>query len=160
MKDFEGLRSAMIESLEESSYTVSAYLDPHAPPTHQPANYAEALAEYRRSLESSDALPDVRDRRRHRALQFLRAFLDKDLIGPLRKAAIEKESPLQRALWTTAADSFQLLHEQAPGLFEDIRALADDAESPAVQERVSRQLRQRDRDTATMLRLAKELKKG
>jgi len=154
--DLNASREALVESIDASSYAVSAYVTPGFAPRRKPESIIEARAELERCIHGIANRP-VTAERCQQAEETFAHFVEEYLVQPLHQQALENSDPMQRNLGVLVAEACRALHLQSPYLERDLLELAKGSLSPEDQQRVLKQARQRDREIAYFIRLA-ELK--
>lgn len=154
-EDLGAAREAVLESLDLSTYSVIAYLDPAFDPRRKPENYVEALADLGQVPARFETFLDEEHQRRTRAAY--EDFIDRELVDPVLVQAAKSGDPLRRNLWITAAESFRLIHQQTPSLHRDMAALAEQPLAGDYQEKVFDQLKRREQQVANVVHLVKAL---
>jgi len=157
-RDPVSAREAVLESVDCSSYAVVAYADPRFDPRRKPDNYIKAIAELYRSTEQLDGVPGGGNVGIIAQAAF-NAIVDRDLVNPVIAKALENPDPLRRSLGVLLAESLRSIHRQTPGLSRDVDALSANLSDSQRQKQLSDQLKQRDRQMANVMQIAKAMKK-
>ena len=84
--------------------------------------------------------------------------VDSDLVGPYEEQVAESEDPLEVNLGMLAAESLRLIHRQAPILRQSVSKLVQDPSSQSSQKIVTEQLKDKERQIASVHRVIKVLK--
>ena len=156
--DRSAARETLVESMDLSTYTVSAYADEDFISRKRPEDFAEAYIELERCIAAAERDSTAR-RRLREAEETFASFVETDLVQPMREQYLNSSDPLQRILGCTAAEATGSLHRQAPYLAKDILALAKGSLSLGEQKRVAEQVKQRSREVGNLIQLAKVLRR-
>ncbi|MHC4399374.1 MAG: hypothetical protein ACYTG0_06825 [Planctomycetota bacterium] len=152
--DLDAATEALLSSADNSSHFVSAYGDPEFQPRREPEDVAEALIEIERCERQFDGSPSSENRRR-RAQAGYEDLVEADLLGPLVEHVAESGDAWETNLGMLAAESLRLLHRQVPSLRRSVTKLARDPSSQSDQKNVMEQLRDRERQIASLTRVIK-----
>lgn len=152
VRDLNASREALLQSIDNSTYAISAFAAPGFVPRRKPGNVIEAYADLEQCIEVDENRP-VTTKRRQEAWEVYEGFVEADLIQPLQQQALESCDPMTRTLGMVTADASRLLHLQAPYLERDLLKLVKGLLSPEDQQRVLKQVSQHDRAVANLIRL-------
>lgn len=152
--DVNASREALVESMDVSSYCISAFLTPNFAPRRRPEGYMETWAELEKCINTPENRP-VTAERLQKAEESFAHCVDEELTQPQRQESLENSDPLQRNLGVIAAETSRALHLQSPYLERDITRLAEGELSLEDQQRVFKQLSHHERAFANLIRFAK-----
>ena len=156
--DLNAATEAILASADNSSHFVSAYEDPVFQPRREPESVAEALHEIERCERQCDGSP-AGEHRRRRAIAICEQRVEEELVGPLEEHVAESEDPLAMNLGMLVAESLRLIYRQAPIRRQCVSKLVQDPSSQSNQKIVMEQLKDQERQIASVARLVKELKR-
>jgi hypothetical protein len=158
VRDVEAAREALLQSMDYSTYAVSAYAEKGGCVRRKPQSFIEAYANLERRIEEAD-IGAARPDRLQEAEETFARFVESDLVRPLTNEYLQSDDPLTRNVGLAAAVTSRLLHRQAPYLAKDVLDLAQGRLPLENQKRVVQQLKQRARDVGSLIQLAKVLGK-
>ena len=151
--DLNASREALVESLDRSSYAVSAFVAPGFAPRRRPEGYMETRAELEKCINTPQNRSVTAERLQKAEESFARC-VEEELVQPQYQQALETEDPIQRNLGVIAAETSRALHLQSPYLERDITRLAKGALALEDQQRVFKQVSQQGRAFENLTRFA------
>jgi hypothetical protein len=113
--DKESLWRVVRDSTESSTYAVEAFADPDFELTQSPTDYEGALQLLDRVIEEGSR-GESSEERWLGCLRIFGSMVDRDLVNPLIKKAMQTQDPVCRTLYGLAGETVRILHRQIPAV--------------------------------------------
>ena len=151
------LWTAVLNSLENSSYAVEGFDASEIERRERPPDWRQALQRVR-GLIDQEAEHGVANPQLAECLEVFSDLIDRDLVKPIYDLSERARDPLQKSLLVHAAETTRTLQLQSPGIHRLLSTLAVGGDNKANADLV-KQLSQRHQGVRDLLQLVKVIRK-